>query len=608
MFSWVASWFANPSGLWALIFLLPLIAVYLIKPKPTRQTVPSLMFLMRDRDKKRFNALFQALVREFLFFLHVLALLGLIAAFAQPFLSVPGTQAATDTVIVLDDSAALYATEDGRERWREAQELALDSVGRSNTIILAGTIPRAGVEGVSADRARAFLREWRPSHQPVRLSSSILAAQEFVQPGGRVVVISTFQDADTDTDYRQALATLRTQGVDVSIRQVGTPGALANNVGIVDVVVRESETRVELQNYFFEERVVSACVEQSCTEITIDARGVADWRFATPPGITRIHINSEDSFSLDNEALIVTDTRRVVRTLVVTNSDFYDSYLFFALRSIDQSTPLSFEFEINTPPQLVDITHDLVIFYDVDPQLLVGRTVREAAGRAAAGGAVIIMSQDGLFGLGYDELLPVSFQDVGGASVVVNAQNAVSLSQIDYGFTPSYFVVSEQRPLQALARAADDSAVITLSRLGQGRVLYYGLPEDASFSLDPLYPVFWRNAINLLLDRRGAESLNFPTGELIAVSQATTPSGRQVSGNVLLTTKGLYQTDQGAIAANLLSPRASDTSIPVLDQSTVDGFAREISFTQQDMSRYVVLFVILILLFEVWYLKWRGDA
>ena len=608
MFSWASSWFANPAGLWALIALLPLIAVYLIKPKPTRQTIPSLMFLMRDRDKKRFNALFQALVREFLFFLHVIALLLLIAAFAQPFLSVPGTQAATDTVIVLDDSAALYATEEGRERWRQAQDFALESVGRSNTVILAGSIPRAGVEGVSADRARAYLREWRPSNQPVRLSASILAAQEFVSPGGRVVVISTFQDADLDNDYRQALATLRSQGVDVSIRQVGTPGALANNVGIVDVVVRESETRVELQNYYFEERTVSACVEQSCTDITIGPRDVADWRFTTPPGITRIHIDSQDSFLLDNEALIVVDTRRAVRTLVVTNGDFYDSYLYFALRSIDQSTPLTFDFEINTPPQLIDVNHDLVIFYDVDQELLVGRTVREAAGRAATGGAVIVMAQDGLFGLGYDELLPVSFRGVGEASVVVNSQSTAALSQIDYGFTPSYFIVDEQRSLQALARATDNSPVITISPLGQGRVLYYGLPDDASFSLDPLYPVFWRSALNVLLDRRSPEALNFPTGQMISVSQATTPSGRQVTGTLLLESKGVYQTAQGSIAANLLSPRTSDTSIPVLDEATTAGYAREISFSQQDITQWVILLVVLLLLFEIWYLKWRGDA
>ncbi len=608
MFEVFSSWFMHPSRLIAAVVLIPLIAVYLIRPKPTRQTIPSLMFLMRDKDKSKLNSLFRALFREFLLFLHVLCALLLIAAIAQPFLTLPHTQVASDTVIVLDDSAALYAVEGGQERFRKAQALARESVGRSNTILLAGSVPRVGVEDASADRAREYISSWRPSHQPVRLSASILAAQEFTSAGGRVVVISTFQDTDQDNDFRAALATLRSQGIDVSIRQVGTPGMSAENIGIVDIVVGESETRVEVQNYFDEDRTVQACVGDSCTDLPIRARDVAQWRFVTPPGTTQVRIDTGDAFSLDDQALILTDARRSVRTLVVTNQDFYSSFLYFALSSIERSTPLAFEFEINTPPQLVDVSHDLVIFYEVDPELLVGRTVREAAARVRAGGAVIVMAQDSVFSLGLDEVLLLSYEGQGESSPVINTQDSARFAPFDFGFTPEYVVVSEREPQQVLARASDGSPLISLASVGQGRALYYGLPSEASFSLDPLYPVFWRTAVNALLDRRSPADLNLATGQLLSSSHVTTPSGRQTSGTVLLTSKGVYETAQGPVVANVLHPRVSDTSIPVLDDSTVDGFLVESSTSEQDITRFVVFLFVLLLLAEIAYLKWRGDA
>ena len=59
----IYSYIDNPLGLYALIGLLILILIYLIRPKPIQKTIPSLIFLTKDKGKSKKESFFQKLLR-----------------------------------------------------------------------------------------------------------------------------------------------------------------------------------------------------------------------------------------------------------------------------------------------------------------------------------------------------------------------------------------------------------------------------------------------------------------------------------------------------------------------------------------------------------------
>ena len=101
----------NPAGLYALIGLLILIIIYLIKPKPLQKTIPSLIFLTKDKGKSKKESFFQKLIRDFLLIFHFLLIAILAASAAQPFFFTDKDINKDHTVIVLDISASMNTAE-----------------------------------------------------------------------------------------------------------------------------------------------------------------------------------------------------------------------------------------------------------------------------------------------------------------------------------------------------------------------------------------------------------------------------------------------------------------------------------------------------------------
>ena len=70
--------FLNPPGLYALLSLIPLILLYLVKPKPQEKKIPSLMFFLKDIGRENSLAFFRRLNQDWLFLLQLLVLILLI--------------------------------------------------------------------------------------------------------------------------------------------------------------------------------------------------------------------------------------------------------------------------------------------------------------------------------------------------------------------------------------------------------------------------------------------------------------------------------------------------------------------------------------------------
>src|SRR3989338_6075153 len=106
----LSSYFANPVGLLAFLSLIPLIIIYLIRPKPKKQEFPSLAFLMSQKKDKALSSFLSSFFRDPLFLIQLIALILLSASVAYPYVLRAESEVANEAVIVLDASASMQAS------------------------------------------------------------------------------------------------------------------------------------------------------------------------------------------------------------------------------------------------------------------------------------------------------------------------------------------------------------------------------------------------------------------------------------------------------------------------------------------------------------------
>ncbi|MBN2898675.1 MAG: BatA and WFA domain-containing protein [Clostridia bacterium] len=114
-----------PSYAWALALLAPIIALYLLRPRSERKTMPSTFLWEQTRHALDTERLDKRLLTNWLFYLQLVILVLGALLLMQPYFE--GWQVASDeTVIVIDNSASM-ATESGRvSRLENAKTKAAD--------------------------------------------------------------------------------------------------------------------------------------------------------------------------------------------------------------------------------------------------------------------------------------------------------------------------------------------------------------------------------------------------------------------------------------------------------------------------------------------------
>lgn len=602
----LSNYFLAPSlAVWFWL-LVPFILLYLIKPKPMDQTIPSLMFLMQDKGKAFRNSFLRYLYRDFVFFLQFLILALLVAAAAQPFVTVPKTSLVTHAVIVLDNSASM-AAEDGR--WEDALDEARARLSWQNTLILVRNRPVVLGSEITKGEAEELLANLEPAHTETNLYSAIVAAREYAPNADTsVTVISDFRNTDAQQDYRAAIRTVEASGAAVETVQVG--GA-ARNIGITAMDAQEDKTVVFITNFNNESSVVTLTAGSLKQDVPLGPQATEPVTIATPPGITEIAIDADDDFPLDDTATLVNNEDLSVSMLIVTNNENIGRTPFwYSIQAINEQTPLEISVDINTPPSLTTVDHDIVVFADVSPNLLVQRTVRDAASSVESGNAAIILYQHELFGIDFEGMLPLSYEGQGGSTGVVAGELSPITKDVDFGEVQRYHRASGN--VRALAEAtADNSPVIALLPFGEGQVLYYGIDDStAGFPQEPYYPVFWKRALDQLGGRVSLERLNYKTGAVpvgVSGEPEELPDGPdEFSG--FLDQQGVYRFGDRAVAANLLSADESRISAEPLESRDRAGTGESsVAMKEKELSMFLAILVLILLFLELFIVKFRGD-
>lgn len=609
--------FGNPLGFYAFASVAVLIIIYLIRPRPKDVTIPSLMFLMRDTGATKQATFFRQFLSSLLFFIQLFALGLLALSLTWPLITTTYDSTATNTVVVLDLSASMQAKDGFSTRFDEAVGVAKRSVKGKTSIVLAENRPALALEGKSEERAKSLLETIQVTDTRTNLGDAIVLAGDLLKgEEGRVLVVSDFAWTD-GSDPIVVKRLLEAKDLVVDFVNVGNP---RENIGIVDVKIDRLTTRVFLKNFHRREKAVTLAVDYEGGEDkkyakTILPESVEIFEIESRGGVTTFTIEDADDFMVDNTIWVSNPQREKIKALLITDTDdIFIKNALLASGNIDVTTTESVlagtAFSENREG------YKIIVLGDVDPSNLppffIERDIKTAVDKGAS---FIIEANEKLAELETSDVMPVALGQLLGETAIFSSVENILTKDVTFGSVKQYYNAFAPNNTVVIAATSDGSPIIALKDIGDGRVVYYGINDPKSdFKSAPSYPIFWNNLVNFLLGIENLNNFNLKTGSIMSFENEKTirtPTGTVKTSKLILDNAGVYEIDGKKYTANLLSEAesniAQETSI---ESSESDRYIAKRVEREKDVSLewYLVVAAFALVLLELLYVKFRGDA
>lgn len=578
--------FSSPLALLGLLSVVPLIILYMIRPKPRDLPFPSTAFIIEGEAKP--TASLSRLVTDPLFWTQLLVIVFLVLAAAGPYTEGRGTQE-EHLVVVIDLSASMEASFD------EAEEIFLRySSGHDRiSIVLAETIPLLALREGNGVQARSAFSSLAPRAVSTDLSAGMGMGRSLLgAEGGQILVISDFISWIGD-DPEVTRGLIETEGTGVVFVDTGGGG---DNVGIVGGWIIDSggiaNCSCLIRNYGGT-RTVPIRIEgpggTTTATRTIDSGGESYLTFDALPGITIVTLEVEDAISSDNRAYVSVPEVRARRVLYL-GEEGPPLAALGSISGIDVSRSGEYG------------SFDLVVMDNATNEGQLNRYVY-------GGGRVVYL---GTNASASPEYLPVRIGGVVNESATLWTRNPAFAGDLhlEEVVVNSYLLASPRRGSVTIAEA-NGVPVISYWRLGGGTVVYLGLSQESSdFGQRPEYPIFWYQMTNWLTEVPDISESNRRTGEVIRLGETTLVEapGERISTDVLLLDRaGVYRFQGRTIAANMYDPVESNLQggRTLNLGSFVPGSTSE-KLVRKDLSGWMVLLAAALIILELVILRRRG--
>jgi len=580
--------FSFPLALLGLLSAIPLIILYMIRPKPKDQPFPSTAFIKVGDAKP--TASLNRLINDPLFWIQLLVIVLLVLAAAGPFTVARGTQEG-HLVVVIDLSASMEASFD------EAKEIFLQyTAGQDRiSIVLAETIPIVALREGNSQQARSTLESLYPRAVSTDLSAAMMMAKSLLgADGGSILVISDFLSWTGD-DPQVTRGLIVSEGTDVVFVDSGGEG---ENVGIIGgwiVSYGEVLNYTCLVRNYGGTRTVPIRIEglagTSTTIRTIDAGGDSYITFDAFPGVTTVTLEIDDAISFDDRAYVYAPEIGDRRVLYLGEVGPVSS----ALRSIPAIT-VSGSGDYGG--------FDLVVTEGGGSDGRLNRYVYD-------GGNVVYVGSNGSESPDY---LPVRIAGVVNESAPLWTRNPVFAEDVHLDEVGVYSYL-QAAPRQGSVTIAEANGVPVISywRLGSGTVVYLGLSSEMSdFYQRPEYPIFWYEMTNWLTNVPDVSDSNRRTGDIIRLGETTTveaPDGRITTDVLLLDMVGVYRFQGRTIVANMYDPVESNLmATRTLNLGTFTQKESSEMLIERDLSSWLLLAAFCLIVLELLILRRRREV
>ncbi|PSP78884.1 hypothetical protein BRC88_09745 [Halobacteriales archaeon QS_4_69_225] len=589
--------FLSPLGLAALLFAVPIVVLYLIRPDPDRVELPTFRFLASEKRQRATSPYLERLSRSLLLLLQLLAVVLVALSLAAPYVLVAERTTVEETVIVVDSSASMATTDGGESRFAAAVDAAEGAVTSTTSVVTTAGSGEVVARRATPATARDALSRVEPTGAPGDLRGAVTQATALAGENTRVVVFSDF----AGDRWADPVTTARARGVTVDLRQFAGGGGA--NVGFIDREFAGSQVTLTAKNFGDEETTRTVTLGDQRREIRLAPGGVGEVTLSVPAGGGEARLEPGDDFAVDDTAAVAAPADETVDVLLFTNDR--NRYLTAALEVIDQVNVTVAE-----PPTTVDREYDVVLYGDVEAESLLPGNVETGRQVLAGGGGVGVVAQPEPPERLGDLLL---LEPAGTASTprVESTTRTQLTADIDFQ-PPSVYLNGSLREGRALVELDDGTPLLATSERASGRLLYYGYIEDgSSFKFNSRYPVFWKRAAFYLADRPTLSSVNHATGETVEFDAETVegPEGTLSGPMVTLREPGFYGTDGARESAALLSERESDTAVEPIDERDRTGNIARTAPSQvpRPLTEYFAVGALLVVVAEIGYLYRRGD-
>jgi hypothetical protein len=624
--------FETPLALVALASIIPLIILYLLRPKPLVIKVPSLLFLMQVDQKQRFSSI-RRLFRDPIFLIQLFVLILLSTAAAAPYFISEEELSGDHTVLIIDASASMQAD----NRFAEAVSLARDYFSKQNTIILAKNVPETVLEGGSSGNAGSVLDDVRATGTVADLSAAISEGMRVLSDsGGNIVVFSDFGSWDGN-DPVEAGMLAKSYGLDVTFIGVGDP---VDNVGIVDGWIEQTAEGYDynciIKNYANSRKSIVVDIKAPggySEQLTLNIKGRSTGQFklsSLGSGVTTIHITAPDSLSADNYAYVSIPGSTSIPCLAVTDTADLPSTIALSLLT---------EAKLSTAASVPsDLSNYKLIVVSKKEKLITGDETDLLTAYLNGGGNVVFIASDALNASAAGDLLPVEitgrYMKNRGFGLDVVRETSIT-DDVDFDGIALYTRLNctPKDDATVLVATEDDVPMIAYREQDDGTVLYLGFNDwlgktnssqtDAdnsswnNFHNQPEYPVMWAHIFSWLSGTGDISDYNLETGTtspLAGEREVTTPSDTITTDSVYFEKTGVYTIGGSSIAVNLYDDPESDTTVDPGDavrrvSSTGEPqVTREDTYTAENhLEDYLLLLVILLGILEILIIRKRGE-
>ncbi len=582
--------FGNQLGWFAFASVVPLIIVYLIRPRPVLLKVPSLMFFIKRANVNVTTSLFRRFQNDLLFLLQLLVILLLSFSILEPVFTFERDVVSDNIVFVLDISASSKVNENGNTRLEIAKDRMRELATTRNSLILIESYPVIALQNARRGEFLRYIGAVQSTDASSDIASAIMAAGDMLgERKGRVIVLSDFiESKGADAVLAKNILESREIGVDFIDTKVS---GVRSNIGIVEAAISGEDVNLYIKNFNEESASVSLRVNEDSQILEIPGKGVEPYVFTIKGNLTEAEILDEDDFNVDNKAVIVRPYPDSIRLMWITNNP--SRFLRAAFDAIE-----GLSVTIAEPPIIPDGEYDVYVVSDVSTSQLVtdnlGSIFRKV--RDEDKSAVVVAQADSPV-IDYEGLLPFEFEDFVDGGLMQTDQKTSFTKDIEFGLLRKVFKVG--RHAGSIVSVGNNS-VISIFDAGEGRIFYYGL-FGSDFHLTPGYPIFWNNLIYSFVGRGDLNNFNLRTGMRVDLGNETRA----------LHNAGVYRFGNTILSANLLNERESD--INFADER------RELEFTEgrletiksdvdHELEFYISVIVLLLVLFEFIYVKIRGEV
>ncbi|HLC85843.1 MAG TPA: BatA and WFA domain-containing protein [Candidatus Nanoarchaeia archaeon] len=579
-----------PLGLLAFLSLIPFIIIYLIKPKPQKLKVPSLMFFLGNTKITTRDKLLKYLEKDLLFFIQLLVLSLLAFSIADPLITVKKDVISSNIVFVLDASASSKTIEGSKTRFEIGKEKIQELATTRNSLILIKSTPVLLLNDASKSELLRYLQTIQPTDDISDVAGAITLGGEILgERKGRVVAVSDFIPSK-GINPEIARNVLESRGIAVDFIKINTEKR--SNIGIINMILSDKSANIYIKNFNDKDENVKIKVNDETNEIKIAKGSVEPLAINLEGNGSEIKIENKDDFDVDNRVYIARPFSNKIKVLLITNEE--SKFIKAALKSIPDV-----ELKITEPPIIDDEGYDIYIVDKVDPDKVLAGTFKELNGKAREGKPVVIAAQANSDKIDYEGLLPAKITNyTRGGQIKVNYVTRFS-KDIDFGEIKYYFALDKQG---LSAASVENDTIISIYENENGKVVYYGILEgESDFKLSPNYPIFWSNLIYYLVGRADINEINLRTGSIIEMQNE----------HFIMDKAGYFNVGSKRVAVNLLNEKESDINSQeeaIKKYSAAGQLEKVKSEVDYQMSFYALLIALALVVFEFFYIKIRGEV